>query len=108
METKQVDVQGLTTQITPKAIEALSLIQRIKAPTPKFFAILRNIGIICGSVSAAVALIPVGLPAIVVTIAGYCAVASGVIAGVSQTTVDSGSHITPDGQIQPPPPPVKQ
>ena len=56
-------------------------------PTPKFFQFVRNIGLILATVSAAVFASPVALPAIITNIAGYVAVAGGVMTAVSQTAV---------------------
>ncbi len=61
---------------------------RAKAPTPKFFKTLRNIGLALAAASAAIITAPVSLPAAVVTAAGYLAVAGGVLSAVSQITVE--------------------
>ena len=66
----------------------MNLIERAKAPTPKFFRILRTIGLALLAISGSVIAAPVVLPATVVTVAGYIAVAGGVISAVSQVTVD--------------------
>ena len=66
----------------------MNLIERAKAPTPKFFRILRTIGLALLAVSGSVIAAPVVLPAAVVSVAGYIAVAGGVISAVSQITVD--------------------
>jgi ABC-type xylose transport system permease subunit len=65
-----------------------SVSERMKAPTPKFFRILRTVGIVMGAVGGAVMAAPVALPAIVTTIAGYLATVGTVAAVISQTTVD--------------------
>ena len=64
------------------------IIQRAKEPTPKFFKILRNIGLAMAAIGATILAAPVALPAIVVKIAGYVAVAGSVMSGVSQVTVN--------------------
>ena len=64
------------------------IIARAKAPTPKFFKKLRNIGLTLAAISAAIITAPIALPVAVVTAAGYVAVASGVISAVSQITVE--------------------
>ena len=61
------------------------IIDRIKAPTPKFFKTLRNIGLTMAAISATVLTAPVALPAMIVQIAGYVAVAGGVLGIISQT-----------------------
>lgn len=65
----------------------LSLIERFKAPTPKFWKKVRNIGLTIGAVGGGLLTLPVSLPASVITIAGYM-VATGTLTGIlSQTTV---------------------
>lgn len=66
----------------------MNLIERAKAPTPKLFKILRTIGLALLGISGSVMAAPVALPAAVVTVAGYIAVAGGVLSAVSQITVD--------------------
>ena len=66
----------------------MNVVKRAKAPTPKFFKILRTIGLALLAVSGSIIAAPVVLPAVVVTIAGYSAVAGGVLSAVSQITVD--------------------
>ena len=73
----------------------MNLIERIQSPTPKFFKKLRNIGLILGATSAAILAAPVALPVAVVSVAGYLAVACGVISAVSQTAVDENSGPEP-------------
>ncbi len=64
------------------------IIQRAKKPTPSFFKKLRNIGLVLVAVSTAIVTAPIALPAVVVTTAGYAAVAGGVISAVSQITTE--------------------
>jgi len=70
----------------------MNLIQRAQSPTPGFFKKLRNIGLILAAVSAAIISAPVALPATVVTIAGYAAVAGSVIGAVSQLTTEENNN----------------
>ena len=65
------------------------LINRVKAPTPKFFKKLRNVGLVLTAISTAIITAPVVLPGILVTAAGYLAVASGVVSAVSQITTSN-------------------
>jgi len=65
----------------------LSLAERVMAPTPKFFKTLRTIGLVIGLVGGAILASPVVLPAAVVTIGGYLALAGSIVTGVSQTAV---------------------
>jgi hypothetical protein len=65
----------------------LTLAQRVVAPTPKFFRILRTIGVVVGLVGASILASPVALPAALVSIGGYLALAGSIVTGVSQTAV---------------------
>ncbi len=65
----------------------MNVVERIKAPTPKYFKILRSIGLALLGISGTIIAAPIVLPATVVTVAGYLAVAGGVISSVSQMTV---------------------
>jgi len=62
------------------------IINRVKAPTPKFFKVLRNIGLVLAAVGGTILAAPIALPVVVTTIGGYVAVAGGVISAVSQLT----------------------
>ena len=64
-----------------------SVMQRAQKPTPRFFKKLRNIGLTIAAISATILTAPVALPAIVIKVAGYLAVAGSVMGGVSQVTV---------------------
>lgn len=66
----------------------MNVIKRAKAPTPKFFKVLRNIGLALAAVGGTVLAAPVALPVIVTSVAGYLAVAGGVISAVSQLTTE--------------------
>ncbi len=63
----------------------MNIVERMKAPTPKFFRVLRNIGLALAAVGGALLAAPVALPA---AVAGYITVAGGVMTAVSQTAVD--------------------
>ena len=65
----------------------MKIVERIKAPTPKFFKILRSIGLVLLAISGTILAAPVALPVALVSAAGYVAVAGGVISAVSQMTV---------------------
>ena len=69
----------------------MNIAKRAKAPTPKFFKILRTIGLALLGISGSVMAAPVALPAAVVTAAGYIAVAGGVMSAVSQVTVEDSA-----------------
>ena len=63
----------------------MTINERIQAPTPPFFKKLRNIGLAILAVATAIMSAPVTLPAILLKIAGYLAVAGTVAATISQT-----------------------
>ncbi|MBS1489087.1 MAG: hypothetical protein OJF59_000633 [Cytophagales bacterium] len=74
----------------------MNIVERMKAPTPKFFRVLRNIGLLLAATGGALLAAPVALPTAVVTVAGYLTVAGGVMTAVSQSTVD-GEPDKPQG-----------
>ncbi|MCW3161302.1 hypothetical protein [Chryseobacterium oryctis] len=63
------------------------VIERMQEPTPKFFKTIRNIGLLLTAVSGVIATAPISLPALVVTISGYLAVAGGIASAISQTAI---------------------
>jgi ABC-type xylose transport system permease subunit len=65
----------------------MNLVERVVSPTPTFFQKLRNIGLALAAISAAIIASHVALPTIIVTIAGYLAVAGTVLSAVSQVTI---------------------
>ena len=65
----------------------MNVIKRVTAPTPRFFKVLRSLGLALLGISGSVIASPVLLPAVVVSVAGYMAVAGGVLSAVSQMTV---------------------
>lgn len=62
--------------------------ERITAPVPGFFRKLQLAGLALSAVSGALLTAPVSLPAAVISIAGYIALAGGIISAVSQMTVE--------------------
>ena len=65
----------------------MNLVERYNKPTPKFFKILRNIGIALATAGGAIIAAPISMPALVVTIATYMTVAGTVATAVSQAVV---------------------
>jgi hypothetical protein len=63
------------------------MINRMRLPTPRFFKKIRNVAVAAAAVGAAILAAPVALPAVLVKIAGYLAVAGSVASGVSQAAV---------------------
>lgn len=68
----------------------MNVIKRAKSPTPKFFKVLRNIGLALAAVGGTILTAPITLPAAVITVGGYVAVAGGVLSAVSQLTTKEG------------------
>jgi uncharacterized membrane protein HdeD (DUF308 family) len=64
----------------------MNLIKRAKAPTPKFFKVLRNVGLVLAALGGTILAAPVALPVVVTSVGGYIAVAGGVMSAVSQIT----------------------
>jgi len=69
-------------------IEKLTIKKRITSATPKFFRVLRTVGLCLASAGTALLAAPVALPVGVLTVAGYLAVAGGVMTAVSQAAVE--------------------
>ena len=67
----------------------MNLAERYKRPTPKFFRILRNIGISLAAAGGVIIAAPVTMPAIIITIATYMTVAGSVATAVSQAAVSN-------------------
>ena len=72
----------------------MKLIDRYKKPTPTFFRKLRNIGITLAATGGAILAAPISLPALVITIASYLAVAGTVVTTVSQAVVSDNENET--------------
>ena len=67
----------------------MNIFQRLTAATPSFFKKLRTISLVLAAASGAILAAPVALPAIIVQVAGYLAVAGTVAGAVSQAAVDT-------------------
>lgn len=76
----------------------MTIKQRLKEPTPRFFKKVRNIGLALAAVSTAILTAPIALPAMVLHIAGYLAVAGGVATAVSQATTSGEKVGGSDGE----------
>jgi ABC-type long-subunit fatty acid transport system fused permease/ATPase subunit len=66
----------------------MSVLERMQEPTPKFFKVLRTIGLSLVAAGGVLVAAPIALPAVVLTIAGYVTVAGTVMTAVSQTAVE--------------------
>ena len=67
----------------------MNLVERTLAPTPKWFKILRAVGIALASVGGIIIASPIALPVGLVSAAGYLVLGGSIISVVSQTAVKS-------------------
>lgn len=67
----------------------MNVVDRALAPTPKWFKVLRTIGIALASVGGVIIASPVTLPVGLVSAAGYLVLGGSIISVVSQTAVKS-------------------
>lgn len=70
----------------------LNLVSRVQEPTPKWFRIVRNIGLALSAVGGVLVAAPVALPAAVVSIGGYLLLGGTIIGAVSQTAVSAEEY----------------
>ena len=68
---------------------SLNLVERVKAPTPKWFKIIRNIGITLTAVGGAILTAPIALPATIVTVGGYLILGGTVATAIAQTAMQT-------------------
>jgi uncharacterized membrane protein HdeD (DUF308 family) len=64
----------------------MTIVNRIKSPSPKFFKVLRTIGLVLAAVGGTILTAPISLPVVIGSIGGYMAVVGGVLTTVSQLT----------------------
>ena len=65
----------------------MNVVDRALAPTPKWFKILRSVGIALASVGGVIIASPIALPVGLVSAAGYLVLGGSIISVVSQTAV---------------------
>ncbi|MGV7107563.1 MULTISPECIES: hypothetical protein [Flavobacteriales] len=68
---------------------SLNLIERVSAPTPKWFKIIRTIGITLTAVGGAILAAPVAIPATIVTVAGYVMLGGTIATAIAQTAMQT-------------------
>jgi len=61
------------------------LANNLNAPTPRWAGIIRNIAIACTSIAGAIVAAPVGLPALVISAAGYMALGGSILTVIAQS-----------------------
>lgn len=87
--TKLKEVQTKTKNPSDmKKANEMNVVERLNAPTPKFFKKVQTAGIVAGSVGAMILAFPVALPVAIVNLAGYLIACGGILAGTSQLAVD--------------------
>ena len=70
----------------------LNLVELVLEPTPKWFRIVRNIGLALSAVGGVLVAAPVALPATVVAVGGYLLLGGSIIGAVSQTAISSEEY----------------
>ena len=63
----------------------MKITDRLKAPTPKYWRIVRNIAAACATVGTIIATAPVALPVGIITAGGYIAFGGTLLATFAQT-----------------------
>ena len=78
----------------------LNLVERVKAPTPKWFKIVRAIGITLTAVGGAILTAAVAIPASIVTVAGYLALGGTIATAVAQTAIQAEESNNPESKSE--------
>ena len=73
----------------------MNVVERALAPTPKWFKILRTVGIALATIGGTIIAAPVVLPVGLVSAAGYLVLGGSIISVVSQTAVKSEEEPEP-------------
>jgi uncharacterized membrane protein HdeD (DUF308 family) len=73
----------------------MNVVERALAPTPKWFKILRTVGIVLATIGGTIIASPVTLPVGLVSAAGYLVLGGSIISVVSQTAVKSEEEPEP-------------
>ena len=77
----------------------LNLADRVMAPTPKWFRIVRNVGLALSAVGGVLVAAPVALPAAMISVGGYLLLGGTLLGAVSQTAVSSEEYGEKSGKI---------
>lgn len=67
----------------------MKLLERAAAPTPKFFKMLRTIGLVAAALGGTLLAAPIALPVLITSIGGYLTVGGGILSAVSQLTTST-------------------
>ena len=74
----------------------MTIIKRVQAPTPKFFEKVRTGGLLLAALGSALHANVDKLPPAISKIAGYMALAGGVISAVSQLATNLDGSVNPE------------
>lgn len=72
-----------------ESIKNNEVVKRWKAEVPSFWKKVQRIGLLAGGIGAAILAAPVALPATIISVGGYLALAGSVTATLSQLTVEN-------------------
>ena len=70
----------------------MNIKERMQHATPPFFKKVRNAGLMIAAIGASLLAAPVALPAIIIKVAGYLAVAGSVASTVSQAATTTAEN----------------
>jgi hypothetical protein len=73
----------------------MNVVERALAPTPKWFKILRTVGIALATIGGTIIAAPVALPVGLVSAAGYLVLGGSIISVISQTAVKAEEEPEP-------------
>ncbi len=73
----------------------MNIIDRVKAPTPKFFKVLINVGLALAVAGGAILASPVALPVGIVTVVDYSLAEGSVLSAVSQSPIEGSETDQP-------------
>jgi len=85
----RVDIALITTL---KKHKEMSILERLKAPTPKFYRVLRNLGLCLAAAGGVLVATPIAIPVAIVTLGGYLIVAGSVATAIAQTVVSKENY----------------
>lgn len=72
----------------------MNILNRFNKPTPKFFRILRNVGLGLATAGGTLLAAPIAMPMWIVSVATYLVVAGTVATAVSQAVVQDGESLS--------------
>lgn len=72
----------------------MNILNRYNKPTPKFFRILRNVGLGLATAGGTLLAAPIAMPMWIVSVATYFVVAGTVATAVSQAVVQDGESLS--------------